>query len=61
MIIWQRARCSKVGKIESSDDVQYDDLMSSVYIKTLIEGECDWIIVQCGVGRRVVLFDGCMR
>ena len=37
--------------------VEYDDLMSSVNVEALVEGERDRVIVECRVGRRVVLLD----
>jgi hypothetical protein len=37
--------------------VKYDDLMSGIDIKALIKRECNGIIIEGPIGRRVVFFD----
>jgi hypothetical protein len=40
--------------------VEYDNLVSSVDVETLVEGKRDRIVVERRVGRRIMLLDGCV-
>lgn len=40
--------------------IEYDDLVRRVYVETLAEWECDRVVVERRVRRRVVCRDGCL-